>query len=302
MDKIVNKKELVVRKRIASFIEKILRFCGYDFRHDLYKQIVYGEVSICTPLEETIKDLYDAYYYLLSNHKRPLDKVLLKKFFYLLNGKEPDEALLIRIVSKFFYLDALPPIEKAIEFHLYVYKELGESNNINGLIIPLMLFNYSLVKSGIPSLRFITPTLKKYIQYRQKYIDGDKSPLYGLILEQLREAKFQDKSYYGNLRVLSTQEIFNRIIKDKNMLQERFGIQHIYLFGSFAKDLQRIDSDIDLLVVFSQNLSYETKTKFIEELANYYFNIFNRFMDFGEISDFISDEIIKEITTYIKIY
>ena len=37
MNLIAQNKELIVRKRIASFLEKLLRYFGYDFRHDLYK-------------------------------------------------------------------------------------------------------------------------------------------------------------------------------------------------------------------------------------------------------------------------
>ena len=34
--------ELIVRKKVARFIEKYFRFLGHDFRHDLFKQIVYS--------------------------------------------------------------------------------------------------------------------------------------------------------------------------------------------------------------------------------------------------------------------
>lgn len=295
-------KELIVRKRMSSFLEKLLRFCGYDFRHDLYKQIIYGEAEICTPLEEKIKNFYDAYHYLLYNSKRPLNKDVLNRFFYLLSGKECDKSFLIKTASKFFYLNDLPSVEKAIEFHMFVYAELNAADDTDRLIISLMFFNYTLIKSGIPTLRFVASALQTYVQAREKYLNGDRTPLYEWFWEQLRESKFQDKTYYGNLKPLSLQEISDRISKDKNWLQSQFGIRHVYVFGSFAKELQRIDSDIDLMVVFSQNLSYEKKMQNVEELSTYYFNVFNRFIDFLEISEFVNEEIIKEVTTYLKIY
>lgn len=294
--------ELIVRKKISAFLEKLLRFCGYDFRHDLYKQIIYSETSAQTPLEDTIKNLYDAYWFLLSNHKRPLSQEILKRFFYIVYGRETDESLLIRLSTKFFYLGDLAPIEKAIEYHLYVYTELYKNDDDNSLIIPLMFFNYVLVASGIPTLRFISPTLKQYLDCRKKYFDGDKKPIYQLFLDQLSEGKCQNKSFYKNLTPITTQDIYTKLINDKDILKNRYGIQSVYIFGSFAKDLQRIDSDIDLLIVFSPDFSYEKKMQIVDYLANHYFNVFNRYIDFTEISEYISDDIIKEITNYIKIY
>lgn len=45
-------RELIVRKRKAQFIEKALQFCGYDFRHDDYKHVVYAESGYKTQSEE----------------------------------------------------------------------------------------------------------------------------------------------------------------------------------------------------------------------------------------------------------
>ena len=42
LNNIMAKREymLVVRKHVSSFIEKILRCLGHDFRHDVFKSVV----------------------------------------------------------------------------------------------------------------------------------------------------------------------------------------------------------------------------------------------------------------------
>lgn len=295
-------KELIVRKRLTAFIERLFRHCGFDFRHDLFKQIVYSEIGCNTPLEEKMKNYYDAYCYLLYNHKNVLSKDILKRFFYILSGVEPDEAQLIRLVSQFFFLDYLPPLDKAIEFHLFVYKELKWKDYDEQLIVSLMFFNYILVQAGIPAVHFIRPALHQYEQRRDEYFNGTKGPLYKLLLEIVTKTKTQKKSFYKNLTPLSAREIIEQFMRDKTMLKNNYGVKNLYIFGSFAKNCQRIDSDIDLLIVFSQDISYEQKMKNVEYLSEYYFNVFNRFMDFTEIGDYVQDEIIKETARYIKIY
>lgn len=205
----------MVRKRMVAFLEKALRFFGYDFRHDDYKKIVYAESACKTPFEEKVKSMYDAYYYLLSNAKSPLSSDILKKFFFLWNEIEPDETMLIRMTTKFFGLIDMPMIEKAIEYHLYVFSELCDWKDDERTIVSLMFFNYALVKSGVPSLRFRTSVLETYMQCRRAYFEGDKTSLYEFFLHQLSEAKFQDRSYYRALQPLTTKDVFDRILQEQ---------------------------------------------------------------------------------------
>jgi len=53
-------------------------------------------------------------------------------------------------------------------------------------------------------------------------------------------------------KILSKTEIINLIRTEKDFLKENFGVINIGLFGSYAKNQQHQDSDIDLLVEFSE--------------------------------------------------
>jgi len=48
------------------------------------------------------------------------------------------------------------------------------------------------------------------------------------------------------------KEILDVLRKEKPYLQENFGLLSIGLFGSYAKGTQRRDSDVDLLVEFTE--------------------------------------------------
>ena len=78
------KYELIVRKTISQFIEKIFRYHGYDFNHNEYKKVVYNEREALNNTEEKLKCYYDAYMYLLNNSKTIFTNSLIKKFFYIL--------------------------------------------------------------------------------------------------------------------------------------------------------------------------------------------------------------------------
>lgn len=165
-----------------------------------------------------------------------------------------------------------------------------------------MFFNFVLVKGGIPTIYFVQPVLRRYVDSRTAYFNEDKARIYSFFLEELRCAKFQDKSFYKKLKPLSTKEICDRFLKDKELLQTRYGVKSVRIFGSFSKEMQRLDSDIDLLIQFSQDLSYEQKNQLKTDLSNRYFDIFNRYIDITEISEYVNDWIVKEITIYKKIF
>ena len=51
---------------------------------------------------------------------------------------------------------------------------------------------------------------------------------------------------------ISKNEIINIIRAERSFLQENFGVLSIGLFGSYAKNKQTPDSDIDFLVEFAE--------------------------------------------------
>lgn len=50
-----------------------------------------------------------------------------------------------------------------------------------------------------------------------------------------------------------TKEDIKRIIKEHKEILEKYKVKYISLFGSYVRNEQRENSDIDLLVVFKEN-------------------------------------------------
>mgnify|MGYP003293112366 CR=1 FL=1 len=295
-------KELLVRKRINLFLEKVLRFLGYDFRHDIYKGITCFEIAVDTEFEEKIKNYYDAFIYLLNNNKNPLTISRLKKFFYILYGIEFEETLLIRLTSKLFHINELSLIEKTIEYHLYVYSQLSFLHENDRTIISLMFINYILTNNDIPCVHFLRADLIKYMKCREEYFNGNPEKMFELIYFVLKKAKFQDKSFYKKLVPLDKKDIYEKIISDKDLLINSYHINNVYLFGSYSKNTERIDSDIDILVTFSSELLVEEKKELMNKLKEHYTDFFKRYVDVHELNKYLSDVEINEFSKIKKIY
>ncbi len=297
LEKIIKNCELIVSKKLGKLIEKILRYYDMDISHERFKAIIYCQDEFQTSLEEKVKNYYDAYLYLLMNCKSPLTEVLIQKFYYIIFGKELKESIASKISSQYIFLSNESRITKAIDFHLYVYSLFNEEKEYERWLISLMFFNYVLVKENIPCIHLNKKDLDNYVKYRNN-VKRLKEILYDVVVY----SKFQKKSYTKGLKELSTEDIEQLLIQNQYEIQEKYKIDHIFIYGSFSKNTARIDSDIDLLVIFKEDMNYTEKTHCREELTKYLTNEFCRYVDIQEIFECIQREVVLEATKIKKIF
>ena len=94
-------------------------------------------------------------------------------------------------------------------------------------------------------------------------------------------------------KVYSIDEIRKIINSHKDFFEKKYCVKNFILFGSYAKNLQTADSDIDLLVNFSQPIDM---FDFID-LQDYLAKIFNKKIDLGTINslkEFVKKPVLKE--------
>lgn len=84
--------------------------------------------------------------------------------------------------------------------------------------------------------------------------------------------------------MLTQKEITGILRRNFPYQRDNYGVKRIGLFGSFAKGIQREDSDIDILVEFEKPVGF----KFIE-LAEYFEKLL------GKRVDMLTSEGIKSI-------
>ena len=98
----------------------------------------------------------------------------------------------------------------------------------------------------------------------------------------------RDKSFYKKLVPLDKKDIYEKIISDKDLLINSYHVENIYLFGSYSKNTERIDSDIDILVTFSSELLVEEKKELMNKLKENYTDFFKRYVDVHELNKYLT--------------
>lgn len=94
-------------------------------------------------------------------------------------------------------------------------------------------------------------------------------------------------------KVYTVDEIRKILQNRKDYFEEKYFVEKFLLFGSYAKNQQTSDSDIDLLVSFSKPVDM---FDFID-LQDYLAKLFNKKIDLGTLNSlkkFIKDKILKE--------
>ncbi|MFA5928474.1 MAG: nucleotidyltransferase family protein [Candidatus Margulisiibacteriota bacterium] len=95
--------------------------------------------------------------------------------------------------------------------------------------------------------------------------------------------------------LLNKEDIFSFILQHKDELAKKYHVQKIGVFGSFARDEQKENSDIDLIVEFSTQADRLHETK--EALRDQFKAKFHREVDIANakyLKPYIREDILKE--------
>ena len=192
-------------------------------------------------------------------------------------------------------------IEQAIEYHMIVYEEFKELKEEERLILSLMLYNYMLARNQIPIVQLFKKEYEEYEKAREAYLKGNKVPMLEFSINLLKKNPYMEKNYYKKLRPISLKEIVEYVERNKEELKQKFHIKGLWIHGSIAKKIERMDSDIDLFIELSLDLLQEEKQEILKAIKQELFTKFERMIDLHELVEYVEEEIIKEIKTTKKI-
>ncbi len=200
-----------------------------------------------------------------------------------------------QIVNYCFFIDNEHGVVKASDIFIFLYKKRYIKNDIDNLFVALCLFNFYLIREGIPLIPFSSFDLTQLIQtVESEHNIFSSQNVYKLLFDIVIKNKRQPKSYYKKLIPLNFDDIYNQFKQDEEELRNDYGVLKLGIYGSFGKDTQRIDSDIDVLIKISRDISYEKRSQIFCILKNKYYKAFKRYIDLVDIQDNISNLIIIE--------
>ncbi len=174
---------------------------------------------------------------------------------------------------------------------------MNELKEEDRLLISLMIFNFILVRHQIPCIQIFRKDFQMYEQAREMFFAGNKTPMLEFTLNLLKNNPDMEKSYYKNLIPVTLSDIISFVEERKEEFKTKYQIKGLWIHGSIAKRIERIDSDIDFFIEMSLDLLAEEKLALINDLKQVFFDKFKRMVDLHEIVEYLDDDIIKEART-----
>ena len=257
-------------KNVLLFAKNLCKMVDLDVDYDECKNIMLGHKTSITNNEKKVKNIYDSLNYLLAQKENNIDESIIKKWYFILYEKTVDNMLTIRIINTIYNLNN----ETIIENIENTAKEIKEFSNDN--VICLQWLYYLLYKNGYTTLLLN----KNEVFSLQKELNKDnkisKETILNLILTQ-------QVIYEPNIRKITKQEIIKEISINKNTFKDYLKISHISLFGSFSKEEDTLERNIDLLVSFEDVSSYSQKRNKVSILKDILEKSLGRQIDVLEI-------------------
>ena len=276
-------------KNVLLFAKNLCKIINLDIDYDECKNIMLGYKTSITNNEKKVKNIYDSLNYLLAQKENNIDDSIIKKWYLILYEKQINTILTIKIINTIYNLNN----ETIIENIENTIKEIKEFSNDN--VICLQWLYYLLYKNGYTTLLLNKNEVFSLQNELNKDNKISKETILKLILTQ------QVINEPSN-RQITKQEIIKEILFNKNIFKDYLKISHISLFGSFSKDEDTLESDIDLLVSFEDASSYSQKKSRVALLKDILEKSLGRQIDVLEISNNIDHNTYYAIKTAIKIY
>ena len=262
-------KILNTRKQRFAFVKwYLIGKYQEDYNVRRLKEVMYGETKPITNDEKEAVYIFELYTELLESRT-------------IKNLAETVSSIKLTIDS-----------ENIVDTIMSLYSKID-------LVYLFMIMNYMLVCNNLP---IINPYKNRYDDFINVLNNQDKESFYMLLIDVLSNTEVLDLNYYEKCLETNRELIINYIKDNKNKIEENGKIEHIYLFGSYADGLTRYDSDIDLLVLTKDDLTYEEKLKGINYIRELVRRKFKRIVDIHETTNELLIREDKRLKNRILIF
>ncbi|MDY2575331.1 MAG: nucleotidyltransferase domain-containing protein [Bacilli bacterium] len=296
----MNNQKKVYFKEIPSFITTISNHLGYQIQILQVKDMFSLNYDIYSKEEEKIKDYLDTYFFLLNNSCNAVNERIIKKSLFLLTNKRVNKEKVEKILTNFYSIEEEINISKIIKLSFETSNLV--KNKKDKYIYFLMLINYLLLHYNFKAIKYFSDDFSTLDEVINKYKENEKELLETYITLKEAMSKNLDEDYYKNLRKVSLKDITSYLYENKEILQKKYQVESLAIFGSFVKGKERLDSDIDLIVRFERFIPLLKRNRYKEEIQEMIYQKFNRFSDIHIESELINENNIKTFKDNLKIF
>ena len=264
----------------------------YNYNH--FKRIINDQEVLLTNEDSEIKRIYDAYNFLMSNVKTGITSETIKIMYYMFFLEEIEKFKADDIIGKIYEITNKDEIENIVKITHYIYKLFSDKDEFHRILLTFFILNYLLKSYNYSTIILNDAGISEFIELLENY-PKSKENFVVFILNNIykgEQVHSEDKErIYVNLLV-------KQIYKEKKFLKDKCNVQGVVLFGSYARESSRLDSDVDLFIKFKEDISYYEKEESLKRAKEYLRLKLERIIDMHELPYIVNSrekiEIMKE--------
>ncbi len=229
-------------KAYYRFVEFLLKLVNYDLPHERFKNIILDNYKVESNEEKEVKQTANAYLYAMNNINQSFSKEIMQDIYYLLTHKQLNEKILNELLEIYYMNLNEDVLYIASKLHLKIIEKVKKRK----IEFAFIITNWMMLKKQRNPIILYENAFKRY-----KTIIKKKEQKELMLLFMSSEI---DVNPYPKNEEIDRDIIIKIIRRNKLKITQEYHVNHLYLYGSYAKERTTKQSDLDLLVVFDESL------------------------------------------------
>lgn len=264
----------------------------YNYNH--FKRIINDQEVLLTNEDSEIKRIYDAYNFLMSNVKTGITSETIKIMYYMFFLEEIEKFKADDIIGKIYEITNKDEIENIVKITHYIYKLFSDKDEFHRILLTFFILNYLLKSYNYSTIILNDAGISEFIELLENY-PKSKENFVVFILNNIYKG---EQAHSEDKERIDVNLLANKIYKEKKFLKDKCNVQGVVLFGSYARESSRLDSDVDLFIKFKEDISYYEKEESLKRAKEYLRLKLERIIDMHELPYIVNSrekiEIMKE--------
>lgn len=284
-------------KLFYRFIEFTSKLVKVDLTHETFKQICLDQYTVQTKAELRVKRFADAFRYLIHNISSDVTRELIETTYFILTSKKVSKKINERVLEKYYQrLD-----EHAHQKASRMFLDLIDLKINQKMEFAFLITNYILIKRNFYPI-IVYPNDKKMYMDAVSLRKTNPNQFY-LFLVQTEHfiRKTHDHKIVDASEQKTKEEVIAILRNERTVLQNKYYVKQLYLYGSYVKETNIATSDIDVLIVLDEHIINYEKQEVLKKLRIYLYEVMAYRMDIMEFSHALTSLETHEMTHIITI-
>lgn len=222
-----------------------------------FKDIVLDKEIPNSYEEAHYKEITDTYLFLMNNVKSNIDISLFIKSYFLLANKRISKKNAYKLLEIYYlYKDC-----NIVELLSFLLEEISKQIRFRKIEYGLLLVNYFFKRYEDEDIEIYQSMFNSL----RVMFSSKENIIYSLLMVK-RSLNYKKGQEFINIK---KEEILDFFRINKKEVKEKFLVKRLFLFGSFSENMHHNHSDLDLLVIFNDNITNGEKIILIKKLEKY---------------------------------